>query len=1023
MANAHPHPATRNSMESAANGRRPALTAMARRFIPKVARRPAQRPSPSVMDVPARPGRFLPPSGAAPARRARGRPARATAALAAFVCTALLSLSAADRAQAQTCGTPTSDELWCGVLTVRTIDTIDTTTVGCSTVATATAAYLCSSTSNLTDDDFIRDGTTHTVQGVGLNAGSLILGLSGVTDIPGDWTLHVDEDPFAVTSASERTQSSVRYATWTGTGLSWTADDTVVVLRLTAASTDAAITSVALTSDPDDDDRDGDDATYAIGDTVQATVTFSADVTVTGAPQLTLDVGGTDRTAAYSSTDSTATQLVFTYTVAEGDADTDGIAIAANKLALNGGTILAGTVDATLTHAAVAAQSGHKVDGVRPTLTAAETSTDGTSITLTFSETISSADRINFIVGFFTVPTAVTVSGATVVLSLGTALGPNQTVTVTISASTVRDAAGNGNASSANDPVTNNVEVTGVAGVAITSDPGGDDNYATGDAVEMTVTFDEAVTVDTTNGTPRIEVTLTRVTTGDRWAGYVSGSGTTALVFSYTVAAGDESAAAGILIPASRLELNGGTILDGSDNAAALGHEGVNRDAGHRVNFAYPALVSAETSTDGATIVLTYDEDLFESGPSGFAIDRYTLEVDNAAAALKSGSVAVVSGRTLTLTPATPVMFRQPVTLSYTDDAGDQFGVVEDLAGNDAPSFTDRAVTNNVVATSDAPANLRATPGSEQVALSWDAPDSGSGVIRHEYRYKPVDGDYPATWTEISNSAVGEANEDGVTITGLDNGALYTFQVRAVDADGAGTPAETTDGPHPTVSIAAGNAGGDAILGVDRVDFLVTRTGSTSSAVDVAVTLNESRGFLPGGGRVFPDRDHCGGSEQQDPVHPGPRIQQYGLGGRHPHRSGRGRHGLRAGRSGLRVGLDEGRREAGPGALPGGRLHGGRRHRYPRYRVERPCGARPAEARYGHHCCAIDHAAWLGGTAGDPWGRLPRRDCTTRLPSGRLPERGGLLDCQEDSVGAHPGRRLRRGGPRVVLPNVANRTR
>ena len=450
MANAHPHPATRNSMESAANGRRPALTAMARRFIPKVARRPAQSASPSVMDVPARPGRFLPPSGAAPAHRSRGRPARATAALAAFVCTALLSLSAADRAQAQTCGTPTSDELWCGVLTVRTIDT---STVGCTNGSfDAGAIFLCSSTSTLTDDAFTQGGTDYTVYAVGLNSGSLILGLKDVTDIPDDWTLHVAGTPFAVTSATEATQTTGRFATWTGTGLSWTAGDTVV-LRLTAASTAPTITSVALTSDPNDDDRDGDDATYAIGDTVQATVTFSADVTVTGAPQLTLDVGGTDRTAAYSSTDSTATQLVFTYTVAEGDADTDGIAIAANKLALNGGTILAGTVDATLTHAAVAAQSGHKVDGVKPTLTAAETSTDGTSITVTFSETISSANRTNFIVIFPANVTAATVSGATVVLSLRTALGPNQTVTVTISADTVRDAAGNGNADVfSNDP-------------------------------------------------------------------------------------------------------------------------------------------------------------------------------------------------------------------------------------------------------------------------------------------------------------------------------------------------------------------------------------------------------------------------------------------------------------------------------------------------------------------------------------------------------------------------------------------
>ena len=151
MANAHPAKANRNSMESAANGRRPALTAMARRFIPKVARRPAQSASPSVMDIPARPGPFLPPSGAAPARRTRGRLARAIAGtFAAFVCTALLSLSAADRAQAQTCGTPTSDELWCSVLTVQTIDT---STVGCTNASVdAGATFLCSLTSNLTDD-------------------------------------------------------------------------------------------------------------------------------------------------------------------------------------------------------------------------------------------------------------------------------------------------------------------------------------------------------------------------------------------------------------------------------------------------------------------------------------------------------------------------------------------------------------------------------------------------------------------------------------------------------------------------------------------------------------------------------------------------------------------------------------------------------------------------------------------------------------------------------------------------------
>ena len=121
------------------------------------------------------------------------------------------------------------------------------------------------------------------------------------------------------------------------------------------------IESVAVTSDP------GEDGGYAIGDEIQVGLTFSEAVTVTGAPQLTLDVGGQSRTAAYSE-GSTTTQLLFTYTVPTGEEDTDGIAVVANSLALNGGAIRAGSANVTLTHAALQA-NGHKVDGIAPTVT------------------------------------------------------------------------------------------------------------------------------------------------------------------------------------------------------------------------------------------------------------------------------------------------------------------------------------------------------------------------------------------------------------------------------------------------------------------------------------------------------------------------------------------------------------------------------------------------------------------------------------------------------------------------------
>ena len=121
------------------------------------------------------------------------------------------------------------------------------------------------------------------------------------------------------------------------------------------------IESVAVTSDS------GEDGGYAIGDEIQVGLTFSEAVTVTGIPQLTLDVGGRTRTAEYSE-GTTTTQLLFTYTVSSGDEDADGIAVVANSLALNGGAIQAGSVNAALTHAGLQSDD-HKVDGIAPKVT------------------------------------------------------------------------------------------------------------------------------------------------------------------------------------------------------------------------------------------------------------------------------------------------------------------------------------------------------------------------------------------------------------------------------------------------------------------------------------------------------------------------------------------------------------------------------------------------------------------------------------------------------------------------------
>src|SRR5207244_10218309 len=78
--------------------------------------------------------------------------------------------------------------------------------------------------------------------------------------------------------------------------------------------------------------------TLNAADVVTATVTMSEATTVTGTPTLALDVGGTSRSASYASGSGT-TSLRFTYTIVAGDTDANGIAIAANSVALAVGTL------------------------------------------------------------------------------------------------------------------------------------------------------------------------------------------------------------------------------------------------------------------------------------------------------------------------------------------------------------------------------------------------------------------------------------------------------------------------------------------------------------------------------------------------------------------------------------------------------------------------------------------------------------------------------------------------------------
>jgi len=169
--------------------------------------------------------------------------------------------------------------------------------------------------------------------------------------------------------------------------------------------------------------------------------------------------------------------------------------------------------------------------------------------------------------------------------------------------------------------------------LSISTNSGVDNTYKTGDAIRVTLVMSEATTV---TGTPRIPVLgLT-----SKHFTYSSGTGTTSLVFSYTVLAND-SATAGIGVTANSLELNSGTMVDSTGISISLTHVAISISSNHAVDGIEPSLVGVTQSfslpeNETRTINLTTSE------PATFAFtgvdDRAYFILDNVA-------------KTLTITP------------------------------------------------------------------------------------------------------------------------------------------------------------------------------------------------------------------------------------------------------------------------------------------------------------------------------------------------------------------------------------
>lgn len=332
--------------------------------------------------------------------------------------------------------------------------------------------------------------------------------------------------------------------------------------------------------------RVGSKFRFGVGDVISFRVKFNEVVTVTGTPQITMNLDQSAEVLSYVSGSGTST-LIFSYTVQALDAAAAGEVVLESPILLNSGTIKdALNTNAVLTFT-VPNTSQMVVDTVAPAIdsVAAPVQTafvtgDTFTLTVTMDEPclVTASPYIAMTVGgvaknavyesgsgtaellfSYTVAADDSADASEVVI-----VGTSGAITLGVGGA-ITDLAGNDVADlTFTKPTVSGVSFNSTAAptiVSVAAPSGGTLFSANGTAnMDFVATFSKAVVV---TGTPQITIGINGVA---KTANYLSGSGSNQLTFRYTVVSAD-AATAGQFTVSSPLVLNSGTIKDVYDTA------------------------------------------------------------------------------------------------------------------------------------------------------------------------------------------------------------------------------------------------------------------------------------------------------------------------------------------------------------------------------------------------------------------------------------------------------------------------
>ena len=571
----------------------------------------------------------------------------------------------------------------------------------------------------------------------------------------------------------------------------------------TIVDDDFGVTGVAVTSTP----QQATD-TYGAWEHIELSVSFNKPVTVTGAPTFSFDLGGTTTTAAYQGGSGTGT-LVFSYQVMPDDADSNGIAWAADALA--GGTIveMGGTATPTLTVAVQGALSDHKVDGTQTASGTATVSTVAVTSTpllmasgSTSADTYGVGETIEFTVTF---SEAVTVTGDP---QFGFSMSnpPDRLADYDQAASTATALVFRYTVQAA-DQDTDGIWV-GDQSRTLKLDP--DDRILTmSNSLPASLTHGEEGTkgshkVDGSRGTSSTSAPGApgdlRPAPGDgrvtlAWTAPANTGGAAILKYQYRARRTGTAA----------WTPDWTDVPDGSDSGSSAADETRVTVSGLTNGTEYRFEVRAVNSIGGGTAAWKNDTPVAAPAQvpgrprnllaaSGNAQVTLTWEapLDDGGAAISRYEYRHAQGTSVpasVLWQPAGLNFRQTVT-GLVNDRQYTFEVRAANSAGEGPPATIQARPTASANAPSAPRFLKAVTTDRQVMLSWFAParDGGSSITEYQYRH--------ASGTSVPDdtpwSSAGRRLHAGSG--SLTNGQRYTFQVRAVAAV-AGPAASVTATP------------------------------------------------------------------------------------------------------------------------------------------------------------------------------------------------------------------------------------